>query len=502
MATAVNIPDLRPLSLGELLDRTFTYYRRHFWLFVGIMALPQVFIVAFNLCTDAIQRLSVSNTEATPGGSEWLVAGPVAGLGAGMIVMFIAYTLLYSLALGATTFAISEVHLGRMPTVRGSYRSMKGRLRRMLDLIFTIALRIVGVGVVLLFGVGALGVIMIGFGSAAGGVGVAVGIVLAVLGMIAAGVFAVWLTLRYGVAIPALLLERLKAKQAIRRSILLTKGNLGRVFLILFLMSMVAGTVSALVQAPFFVGIMVFAAKGQGVPPWWLSLPMHFASGVAYAVTSPLLMIGLALLYYDTRVRKEGLDLQLIMEALDQRPAQPVEQHVESEVALEQSSVLLTILLVFITFGFYYPVWFLTRRKALNNLKSPEKLSLGVLVLVLGIWSAIFVSGFILGILSEAGSRLNIRTWEIALRPMELVAGILLLIQCFKVRRILLDHAEAVEQHGIFSSGLAWERRESFSPIATFFLGIFYLQYKINQFVRSWDHKADGIIPGPITPLA
>jgi hypothetical protein len=27
--------DLRPLSLGELLDRTFFLYRRHFLLFVG-----------------------------------------------------------------------------------------------------------------------------------------------------------------------------------------------------------------------------------------------------------------------------------------------------------------------------------------------------------------------------------------------------------------------------------------------------------------------------------
>ena len=40
--------DLRPLSLGELLDRTFSYYRKHFLLFVGIMALPQALIVATN----------------------------------------------------------------------------------------------------------------------------------------------------------------------------------------------------------------------------------------------------------------------------------------------------------------------------------------------------------------------------------------------------------------------------------------------------------------------
>jgi hypothetical protein len=30
--------DLRPLSLGEILDRTFTLYRRNFLLFFGITA--------------------------------------------------------------------------------------------------------------------------------------------------------------------------------------------------------------------------------------------------------------------------------------------------------------------------------------------------------------------------------------------------------------------------------------------------------------------------------
>ena len=34
----MNTFDLRPLSVGEILDRTFTLYRRHFWLFIGIAA--------------------------------------------------------------------------------------------------------------------------------------------------------------------------------------------------------------------------------------------------------------------------------------------------------------------------------------------------------------------------------------------------------------------------------------------------------------------------------
>ena len=43
-AAAVSGPppmyDLRPLTTGEVLDRTFSVYRSRFWLFAGIAAIP------------------------------------------------------------------------------------------------------------------------------------------------------------------------------------------------------------------------------------------------------------------------------------------------------------------------------------------------------------------------------------------------------------------------------------------------------------------------------
>lgn len=41
--------DLRPLSLGEVLDRTFSLYRRHFLLFIGIAAIPHLLTLALGL---------------------------------------------------------------------------------------------------------------------------------------------------------------------------------------------------------------------------------------------------------------------------------------------------------------------------------------------------------------------------------------------------------------------------------------------------------------------
>ena len=59
----------------------------------------------------------------------------------------------------------------------------------------------------------------------------------------------------------------------------------------------------------------------------------------------------------------------------------------------------------------------------------------------------------------------------------------------FKVRRILLDHSE-VQRTGMFASNVAMEQQSSFSSVATFFLGIWYLQYKINRFVEDWRQQA------------
>ncbi|PYV11272.1 MAG: hypothetical protein DMG23_04795, partial [Acidobacteria bacterium] len=68
---AMATPDLRPLSFGELLDRTFSLYRRHFWVFVGIMAIPQLFIVAWAMLWQSLQSFAPASRSGTS-----LVMGP------------------------------------------------------------------------------------------------------------------------------------------------------------------------------------------------------------------------------------------------------------------------------------------------------------------------------------------------------------------------------------------------------------------------------------------
>jgi len=108
--------ELRPLSFGELLDRTFSYYRSHFWVFVGIMAIPQILLVAVALLTDVLtQPVASVDVELLPARAQWLVLGA-----AGLLIVAVAYAFAYTAALGATTFAISEIHLGRPAGIRSA----------------------------------------------------------------------------------------------------------------------------------------------------------------------------------------------------------------------------------------------------------------------------------------------------------------------------------------------------------------------------------------------
>lgn len=136
--------DLRPLSLGELLDRMFTLYRRHFWLFVGIMALPALFAVASTLLQSGLQRPGVLGAGSSDPASVDQVALMAGLLGLGTLASVVVYWVVYAVALGATTFALSEVYLGRAATVRGAYRKMWGKVWRLIDVIFSVGLRVAG----------------------------------------------------------------------------------------------------------------------------------------------------------------------------------------------------------------------------------------------------------------------------------------------------------------------------------------------------------------------
>ena len=129
----------------------------------------------------------------------------------------------------------------------------------------------------------------------------------------------IYLALRYAVAIPALVLEDLGVLASIRRSVQLTKGRRGHVFIALLLAWFISIVGLIVFYMPFYIPTMIMMARSHTVPTW-LAMMSSVSAAVGSSITSPIFLIVLVLCYYDTRIRKEAFDLQFMMASLD-RPA-------------------------------------------------------------------------------------------------------------------------------------------------------------------------------------
>jgi len=302
--------DLRPLTLGELFDRAFSMYRHHLWMFAGVAAVPAVLALAATLMMQTAQMLAAKQAVA-PSPADPLAGQPVAALVAlfgGMLLVMIAYWIVYMVALGATTFAVSEVYVGRTVTIAQVYRRMRGRIGPLVLLMLLIGLRLFGITLI----AGIIFAVVVGGASAAHPILAALMILLLVaLG----GLCYAYMMLRYAVCVPALVIERLSASESIKRSIELTHGRLLRVLLLVACAMMVTLATTLIFQGPFTLAALM---AGPGSTHFlWLNVVGSVVGTIGATFTTPFLIIGLALIYYDARIRDEGLDLELTLAAID-----------------------------------------------------------------------------------------------------------------------------------------------------------------------------------------
>ncbi|MFN7984069.1 MAG: DUF4234 domain-containing protein [Vicinamibacterales bacterium] len=145
---------------------------------------------------------------------------------------------------------------------------------------------------------------------------------------------------------------------------------------------------------------------------------------------------------------------------------------------LKRRSIVLMIVLVIVTFGLYYPIWFLRRRDALNRLDSPRQLRRWPFAIPL----AFFALQVLVGLVSAPGQPEQTigEGAALLLNGVQLEVGIFMVVQCFHVKDILEDHLLGPE--GTISSSPSVDRVK-LSGLMTFFFQIFYLQYVINQHI-------------------
>ena len=279
---------MRPLEVGDLLDETFRLYRRHFLLFGGIsvlLALPSagLFGLALGYMGSTLNRYSTGPTAPTQP-PDFSFLGPVfVGLG----VAFLVNLLILPFSMGAVMYAASESALGRPVTAGGIVR---GVLHRYFSLLGYWALFYVSF---------------------------VVAFVLCVVPL----VLWTWVFVGWIVAVPAMFVENIGLGAALARSWHLVKLRWWRTFLVLFLISIVwyvAGlALAAFVQLGQVLLLIVLS-------PFIAQAITTAVAQVVSALVTPIIQIALVLIYFDLRVRKEGLDLFQMAYQMAPPPPAPV----------------------------------------------------------------------------------------------------------------------------------------------------------------------------------
>ena len=252
------MPAIRhPLSLGRLLAETFDIYRHNFLLFLGISAIPNGVLLVILILFD--------KTLGT-------IRNGVGILGAlGVLFPIVAIVLVSCIVTAATTFAVSDFCLERPTRIRSCFFRVFGKVFKIL-------------AVSLMVG------IIVGFG---------------LLLSLAPGVY--WAGV-FGIAIPAMVLENIPVGQALPRSSDLTQDFRSHVIIVFFL-------------TMIFSGIMKYSLNA-GLLWLWPIIHSHlvhltklnlrdFSSVLAMTFFGSVSAIGLTLVYYDLRVRKEAFDLMM-----------------------------------------------------------------------------------------------------------------------------------------------------------------------------------------------
>ncbi len=303
--------ELKPMSLSELLDRTFTLYRNRFWLFCGLMVMPQIAIMVCSLIVVVGFPVHVVPITANSQDPFAVFRSMQARIVPGFLLIF-AQLFFQAFALGAVTMAVSEVYLGRVASIRAAYKMIRGKVLGLVGLIILLFL----IAIVFVFGV------FIAVALAGGLISVALSVISPILAgivvlLIALGGFVVaaWLLMRYAVSIPVFLLEGGGVVDSMTRSSTLTHGHRWRIFAAAVVMYIVVFVIQALFVMPF--SILTFISVLKGVLPLWIQIGQSVTAALAGIVAGPLFMITIALIYYDVRIRKEGFDLESMMNALN-----------------------------------------------------------------------------------------------------------------------------------------------------------------------------------------
>lgn len=271
--SALGMTPLKPMGFGEILDTAFSLYRKHFSLFLGLVA----FSVFGELTVHLFLDFSVSFF------SRYFL------LGIGMVIFAVTFS---TIGIGGIVIGTGTAYLSEEITIRSV---LQRSIQRFWQLLRCLLLWWLVTG----------------------------GLALTIIGI----PFAIYFAVRWGLFLGPVMFEDTKVSNALRRSSELVKETWWQMFgmllaLLLFstlihmILEISIGFILILTNLGGEIGFIDILEWGLLSEPFENSTPFFSAILFAihlcvYAVSFPIWIIGIALLYFNQRIRKEGFDIEI-----------------------------------------------------------------------------------------------------------------------------------------------------------------------------------------------
>jgi hypothetical protein len=327
---------LRPLALGEIVDRAASAWRAEwralFSLIIGFQLVQYALLKLWQLVVGRFFPAARNGAElnALLSSQDFGAAFRQLAGGAGLLVVVMTITIALSnfSSVSVSAYLFPRLTGQSAPTSRDALLHSTRRWKTTLGL----TLLSIGWSVVVLLVTCTPGSLLVGAGFWLMTHGKSWGVVLMVIGFIAIfaamlGV-ALWYILRFIVTAQVVAIEPLGAWAAFRRSNELVSGSVGpglggwvkgRLTVLITIAGVILLIVSGVISAP---QLFLHIAYGNALDPMratpeavpqLLLVPAELLQGIVSSLFVPLFMAVQAVFYIDMRVRREGLDLELTL---------------------------------------------------------------------------------------------------------------------------------------------------------------------------------------------
>lgn len=308
---------LTPMSAGDIIDRAVRLYRRNFLSLLRIVLGPS--LVAY--LGTVLYYVGLRNFSLERGNSRVVIS--VILIISGFTIWILGKAAFYAVLGGASRSLVDHFFEGKPILARDAYRAVRERFWSLLGALFMIALLLMGAGAIIYFLVAIMALVGIFAAPLFSGTPYWLQTVLSVgFGTLIALIVLMVILLLYSrvVYVPQVMMVEGKGVfNSISRSFTLAGKEMWRITALLLFWIYVAWSAWWLLYIP--LGSVAYWLGVDPNPfnqdmPLWFSITYQTLTQVSEILIAPIAMLGFTLLYLDSRVRKEGFDVELLANRL------------------------------------------------------------------------------------------------------------------------------------------------------------------------------------------